>query len=86
MPAVHLISRSTRRELLAGAGPTRAAPRLPESPPFPAPVAQPDKSAVINDRENGYIFTLTCRECEARAIRVANVLLSLASGGGPKVI
>lgn len=46
---------------------------------------QPDKVAVIDDRPGMPIQTLTYAELEARANRLANVLLEQGSGRAPRV-
>jgi acyl-CoA synthetase (AMP-forming)/AMP-acid ligase II len=49
-------------------------------------LAQPDKSAVIDDRPDGTVVTWTYAELEAQSNRVANLLLSLGAGPGKKVL
>ena len=44
--------------------------------------AQPDKPAVIDDRPDGTVTTLTYAELEDRANRLANVLLTLGAKAG----
>src|SRR5579871_144324 len=48
--------------------------------------SQPDKPGVIDDRPDGTVVMWTYAELEARSNRVANLLLSLGSGPGKKVI
>jgi acyl-CoA synthetase (AMP-forming)/AMP-acid ligase II len=48
--------------------------------------SQPGKPAVIDDRPDGTVVTWTYADLEARANRVANLLLSLGSGPGAKVL
>ena len=48
--------------------------------------AQPDKPGVIDDKGHGDVVVWTYAELEAQSNRVANVLLSLGSGPGQKVI
>jgi acyl-CoA synthetase (AMP-forming)/AMP-acid ligase II len=48
--------------------------------------AQPDKPGVIDDKPDGTVVTWTYAELEARSNRVANLLLSLGSGPGKKVM
>ena len=48
--------------------------------------AQPDKPGVIDDKPDGTVVTWTYAELEAQANRVANLLLSLGSGPGKKII
>jgi len=48
--------------------------------------SQPGKPAVIDDRPDGSVVTWTYAELEARANRVANLLLALGSGPGSKVL
>jgi acyl-CoA synthetase (AMP-forming)/AMP-acid ligase II len=48
--------------------------------------AQPDKPAVIDDKGEGQVVIWTYAELEAQANRVANLLLSLGSGPGKRVI
>ncbi len=48
--------------------------------------AQPDKPGVIDDKPDGSVVTWTYAELEARANRVANLLLSLGAGPGQKVL
>jgi acyl-CoA synthetase (AMP-forming)/AMP-acid ligase II len=47
---------------------------------------QPDKPGVIDDKGDGNVVQWTYAELEARSNRVANLLLSLGSGPGKKVI
>src|ERR1700722_12400245 len=47
---------------------------------------QPDKPGVIDDKGHGDVVVWTYAELEAQSNRVANVLLSLGSGPGQKVI
>jgi acyl-CoA synthetase (AMP-forming)/AMP-acid ligase II len=49
-------------------------------------LSQPDKPAVIDDRPDGTVVTWTYAELEARANRLANLLLSLGAGPGSKVL
>ena len=48
--------------------------------------AQPDKPGVIDDKPDGTVVTWTYAELEARSNRVANLLLSLGSGPGKKLM
>jgi acyl-CoA synthetase (AMP-forming)/AMP-acid ligase II len=48
--------------------------------------AQPDKPGVIDDKGGGDVVVWTYAELEAQSNRVANVLLSLGSGPGRRVI
>jgi acyl-CoA synthetase (AMP-forming)/AMP-acid ligase II len=48
--------------------------------------SQPDKPGVIDDRPDGTVVTWTYAELEARANRVANLLLALGSGPGARVV
>jgi acyl-CoA synthetase (AMP-forming)/AMP-acid ligase II len=48
--------------------------------------SQPDKPAVIDDRPGGSVVMWTYAELEAQSNRVANLLLSLGSGPGKKVL
>ena len=48
--------------------------------------AQPDKPGVIDDKPDGTVVTWTYAELEARSNRAANLLLSLGSGPGKKVM
>jgi len=48
--------------------------------------AQPDKPGVIDDKPDGTVVMWTYAELEARSNRVANLLLSLGSGPGRKVM
>jgi long-chain acyl-CoA synthetase len=48
--------------------------------------AQPDKPGVIDDKGHGNVVVWSYAELEAQSNRVANVLLSLGSGPGHKVI
>ena len=48
--------------------------------------SQPGKTAVIDDRPDGTVTAWTYAELEARANRVANLLLSLGAGPGAKVL
>ena len=48
--------------------------------------AQPDKPGVIDDKGHGNVVVWSYAELEAQSNRVANVLLSLGSGPGRKVI
>src|SRR6201984_938 len=48
--------------------------------------SQPDKPGVIDDRPDGTVVVWTYAEFEARANRVANLLLSLGAGPGRKVL
>jgi acyl-CoA synthetase (AMP-forming)/AMP-acid ligase II len=48
--------------------------------------SQPDKPAVIDDKPTGPVVTWTYAELDARANRVANLLLSLGTGPGQKVL
>ncbi len=47
---------------------------------------QPDKAGVIDDRGSGTVVRWTYAELEAQSNRIANVLLSLDSGPGRKVL
>ena len=47
---------------------------------------QPDKPGVIDDKCDGNVVTWTYAELEAQSNRVANLLLSLGSGPGKKII
>ncbi len=47
---------------------------------------QPDKPGVIDDKGNGNVVVWSYAELEAQSNRVANLLLSLGSGPGRKVI
>src|ERR1700689_1883515 len=48
--------------------------------------SQPDKPGVIDDKPDGTAVIWTYAELEARANRVANLLLSLGAGPGAKVL
>jgi acyl-CoA synthetase (AMP-forming)/AMP-acid ligase II len=48
--------------------------------------AQPDKPGVIDDKPSGDVVVWTYAELEARSNRLGNLLLSLGSGPGKKVI
>ena len=48
--------------------------------------SQPDKPAVIDDKPDGTVVVWTYAELEARANRLANLLLSLGAGPGKKVL
>ncbi len=48
--------------------------------------SQPDKLGVIDDKPDGTVVTWTYAELEARSSRVANLLLSLGTGPGKKVL
>ena len=48
--------------------------------------SQPDKPGVIDDKPDGTVVTWTYAELEAQANRVANLLLSLGTGPGKKVL
>ncbi len=48
--------------------------------------AQPEKPGVIDDKPDGTVVTWTYAELEAQSNRVANLLLSLGSGPGKKII
>src|SRR6478672_4624918 len=48
--------------------------------------AQPDKPAVIDDRPDGTVTTLTYAELEDRANRLANVLLALGVKAGESTV
>ena len=48
--------------------------------------SQPDKPGVIDDKPDGTVVTWTYAELEAQANRVANLLLSLGTGPGQKVL
>src|ERR1700729_1006638 len=48
--------------------------------------SQPDKPGVIDDKPDGTVVTWTYAELEARSNRVANLLLSLGSGPGKKLM
>src|SRR5215469_2048485 len=48
--------------------------------------SQPDKPGVIDDRPDGTVVVWTYAELEAQANRVANLLLSLGTGPGQKVL
>ena len=48
--------------------------------------SQPDKPGVIDDKPDGTVVTWTYAELEARSNRVANLLLSLGTGPGKKVL
>src|SRR5580698_1946304 len=48
--------------------------------------AQPDKPGVIDDKPDGTVVMWTYAELEARSNRVANLLLSLGSGPGKKIM
>jgi acyl-CoA synthetase (AMP-forming)/AMP-acid ligase II len=48
--------------------------------------SQPDKPGVIDDKPDGTVVVWTYAELEARANRVANLLLSLGAGPGAKVL
>jgi acyl-CoA synthetase (AMP-forming)/AMP-acid ligase II len=48
--------------------------------------SQPDKPGVIDDRPDGTVVTWTYAELEARSNRIANLLLSLGTGPGSKVL
>ena len=48
--------------------------------------SQPDKPGVIDDKPDGTVVMWTYAELEARASRVANLLLSLGAGPGKKVL
>src|ERR1700684_3000298 len=47
---------------------------------------QPDKPGVIDDQGSGTVVTWSYAELEAQSNRIANVLLSLDSGPGRKVL
>jgi len=47
---------------------------------------QPDKPGVIDDKPDGTVVVWTYAELEARSNRVANLLLSLGTGPGKKVL
>jgi fatty-acyl-CoA synthase/long-chain acyl-CoA synthetase len=49
-------------------------------------LAQPDKLAVVDDRPDGTAFTLTWRQLNEQANRLANVLLGLGVRPGDKVV
>ena len=48
--------------------------------------AQPDKPGVIDDKPDGTVVVWSYAELEARSNRVANLLLSLGTGPGKKVL
>ena len=48
--------------------------------------SQPDKPAVIDDRPDGTVVTWTYAELEAQANRIGNLLLSLGTGPGRKIL
>jgi long-chain acyl-CoA synthetase len=48
--------------------------------------SQPDKLAVVDDRPDGTVIRWTYAELEARANRVANLLLALGAGPGTKIL
>jgi acyl-CoA synthetase (AMP-forming)/AMP-acid ligase II len=48
--------------------------------------AQPDKPGVIDDKPDGTVVMWTYAELEAQSNRVANLLLSLGSGPGKKIM
>jgi fatty-acyl-CoA synthase/long-chain acyl-CoA synthetase len=48
--------------------------------------SQPDKPGVIDDRPDGTVVTWTYAELDAQSNRVANLLLSLGTGPGQKVL
>ena len=48
--------------------------------------SQPDKPGVIDDRPDGTVVTWTYAELEARSNRIANLLHSLGTGPGSKVL
>ena len=48
--------------------------------------SQPDKPGVIEDKSDGTVVTWTYAELEAQSNRVANLLLSLGTGPGKKVL
>ena len=48
--------------------------------------SQPGKPAVVDDKPDGTVVTWTYADLEARANRVANLLLSLGAGPGEKVL
>jgi acyl-CoA synthetase (AMP-forming)/AMP-acid ligase II len=48
--------------------------------------SQPDKPGIIDDRPDGTVVMWTYAELDARANRVANLLLSLGAGPGKKVL
>jgi acyl-CoA synthetase (AMP-forming)/AMP-acid ligase II len=47
---------------------------------------QPGKTAVVDDKPDGTVVTWTYADLDARANRVANLLLSLGAGPGEKVL
>src|SRR5262245_47267951 len=47
---------------------------------------QPDKLAVVDDRPDGTVLTLTFAELEEQANRLANVFIELGAGPGRKVV
>ncbi len=48
--------------------------------------SQPDKLAVIDDKPDGTVVSWTYAELEARANRLANLLLALGAGPGAKIL
>src|SRR5271167_2904117 len=48
--------------------------------------SQPDKPGVIDDKPDGTVVTWTYAELETQSNRVANLLLSLGTGPGEKVL
>ncbi len=48
--------------------------------------SQPDKLAVVDDRPDGTMTSLTFAELEARSNRLANVFIALGVGPGKKVV
>src|SRR5277367_1973347 len=48
--------------------------------------SQPDKPGVIDDKPDGTVVSWTYAELEARANRVANLLLALGAGPRAKVL
>jgi len=48
--------------------------------------SQPDKLAVIDDKPDGIVARLTYAELEAKANRIANLLLALGAGPGGKLL
>jgi len=48
--------------------------------------SQPDKLAVVDDRPDGTVIRWSYAELEARANRVANLLLALGAGPGTKIL
>ena len=48
--------------------------------------SQPDKLAVVDDRPDGSVTSLTWAELEARSNQLANVLLAHGAGPGSKVV